>query len=123
MTVERKMRTVIAHYLGVRTLSVAILLLLLPAFIAVVTFYGPHSSGFLGRLWLPTMVMGWVCGFVLLLLDLTLIRRVVLDGKRAIWVENGKVVQMHPWYFAANCKDIADVSPGVFGECTLGGRR
>jgi hypothetical protein len=35
--------------------------------------------------------------------------------KRAIWIENGKLVHLHQWCLAANCNDIKDISAGTFG--------
>jgi hypothetical protein len=42
-----------------------------------------------------------------------LVKRVVMDDCRGVWIENGSLIVFHKWYFSVSCSKIADVWSGT----------
>lgn len=106
--------SVIAHYrkgyVLLRMLAFVLFLILLYAFTL--------SEQILTRkpLLAPLAIFFWVGGLVCFWFAFTVLKRVVFENGRAVWVENGTLVFLHRWALSARCREIDAISSGRYGR-------
>jgi hypothetical protein len=112
------MSVTIAHYqkanIFLRTLAFVTFLILLNA----LTLYLPGGESvrhFLARrpLLFPIFISAWIGGLFVLWFAAVIIKRIVFESGRAIWIETGTLIYLHRWNFSVACRDIAEISSGT----------
>ena len=113
-------RILIASYKRANVLvrmSVAGIFFIAMPTVTLLGYNGASTVEFLSKrpMLVPVFIISWFGSiFALAFIALTL-NRVTLDGGRAIWIENGSVIYMHPLNVREKCQDILGVLPGTFG--------
>jgi hypothetical protein len=113
----------VAHYRLLKAWTQAtfsLVVILLPAYFTFVFHNGdlipglmrPPHQGFL----IPIVGLAWFADIFLVMRFVPLIKQLVFDNARAVWIENGILVFVRPWIFSVNCNDIVRVTPGIRKE-------
>ena len=120
-----KTRLIVASYQKGLALPVALLLLGLISFVYLDTIDRPlhqiipHIVTH-GRFWLPAILLFWAVGPFAILIIVTMIRSVVLQGGAAVWIEESELIYLHRWVLRVKCKDVVQVSRGRTGNFNTG---
>lgn len=113
--------TEIAHYkrwrMFRRVFAATVFLLLLDTYLYIRLFtlgasYLFHERPFYALLYL----IAWIGGPIVLWMFLIVFVRLLFQGGRALWIENGKVILLHRWNVAMKCGDVINVTAGTYGR-------
>jgi hypothetical protein len=112
-------RVTIAHFNKFRTfgdLLIGTAVVLALAWLTFFSFDGhlisraAHSTR--GLYVIPVLVMAWISCAVAIASMFSVFRHFVFDDGRALWIEDGVLVNVPRWYTAISCDQIADISLG-----------
>jgi hypothetical protein len=111
---------VIAHYKKIDALWRSLSCMLLVILLSAISYSVPYKIGFtsfLSRpLLLPLFVSGWLFGLFLIWILIVLLKRVLFDAGRALWIENGKIIFLHKWNISVACSEVAQIKTGIYGR-------
>jgi hypothetical protein len=123
---DQSKKITIARFSGPKAvLGIVIGLSLVIACLAY-TFYSPDgelisSIRAHGVVWLYLLPLCWLCGAVLIILFAALMRQMLFDDLRAIWIEGGAVIYLDKRWFSVACAEIHDIHLGTFGRMKFRG--
>jgi hypothetical protein len=114
------MKVTVATYSKANTLILTAVLLSLEILSLVETLSSPDGHTIAPvpyplKFALQMEIIVWICGLVVILFASILTWQVIADERRAIWIEDGKLIHLHKRYQSADRDDIEEVSTGTFG--------
>jgi hypothetical protein len=112
---------IIAHYKERETTIRSLGYLSLIGLLLVLAFRNTIAAGDFTPLWrrpflLPILVGGCLFTTASMLMFAVVLKRVLLDGCRALWIEVGNIVFLHKWNISIAIDAVEDISIGTFGR-------
>jgi hypothetical protein len=111
---------VIAHFRPRKAwggIFVMMLCVLFVPYMTFVSFSGHLIQRLEGRPFLfPLLVSMWASALIVLAMCATMVRRMLFNHGRALWLQGGTLIYIHRLFFSVQCAEISRFSKGTTGR-------